>query len=63
MSLLARLGRLYHLMGHDDEAEPILLEAIGKDPQAPRAFYSLGFLYESLDRLEEAKARSDLAVR
>lgn len=61
---LVSLGMTYHLLGRDDEAESVYLEAVGQNPQKGEAYASLGAMYlgqgrvaEAVDSLEKAAVR------
>jgi len=60
--IVARLGRLCSLEGHDDEAERILLQVISRNPSYPDARFFLGFHYKRSGRLEAARTQLEAGL-
>jgi tetratricopeptide (TPR) repeat protein len=54
-AILARMGRLCTVMGHLQEAESLLLEAISRAPSLSDAYFYLGFNYKKRDLLDLSK--------
>ena len=54
-AILIRMGRLCTVMGHLQEGESLLLEAISKEPSVSDAYFYLGFNYKKRDLLELGK--------
>jgi protein O-GlcNAc transferase len=48
------LGKALAVAGHDQQAEPVLQQALTLDPKSASAAYQLGLVLERLDRLQQA---------